>query len=45
LETAYSVFDSIAPPSQSVILEVQQLEACVNIFDEFADLKRAGEIA
>lgn len=41
----YSIFDPVAPPTQGIILEVEKLEAGVDVFDEFADLERAGEVA
>ena len=34
----YAVLDSVAASAQSVILEVEQLESSMNIFDELADL-------
>ena len=37
----YAVFDAITSFPQYVILEVQQLEACMDVLDEPADLKRA----
>lgn len=42
---AYSIFNTIAPPTQSIVFEVEELEAGMNFLDEFADLERAGEIA
>lgn len=37
LET-YRVFDAIAPPTESVVLEVEELKSRMDVFDEFADL-------
>ncbi len=42
---AYSIFNAIAPPAQGIILEVEKLEAGVDVFDELADLKGAGKVA
>lgn len=39
----YSIFDAIASPTQSIVLEIEELEAGVNVFDEFADLEGEGE--
>ena len=41
---AYRVLDPITPSSESVVLQIQELEARVDVFDELADLKRAAEI-
>lgn len=42
---AYRVFDAITSPTQGIVFQVQELEAGVDVFDEFADLERAGEVA
>lgn len=34
----YRILDPITPSAQSIILEVEELEARMDIFDEFADL-------
>ncbi len=42
---AYSIFNAIAPPAQGIILEVEKLEAGMDVFNKLADLKRAGKVA
>ena len=41
----YSILDPIASPAESIVLEIEELEAHMDVFDEFADLERAGEVA
>jgi hypothetical protein len=42
---AYRIFYPIAPPPQGIVLKVEQLEARMDFFNEFANLERAGEVA
>jgi hypothetical protein len=42
---AYCIFDPIASPAESIVLEVEKLEARMDVFDEFADLEGSGEVA
>lgn len=39
------VLDSVAPLPQAVVLEVENLEAGVNVFDELADLQWAAIVS
>lgn len=41
----YSILDTITPPPQAVVLEVEKLESGVDVLDEFADLEGTGEVA
>jgi hypothetical protein len=42
---AHVVLDSIGSPPQRIILQIQDLEPSVHIFDELADLKRTLVVA
>jgi hypothetical protein len=41
VKTTYAVLDPIAPLSQNIIFQVEQLETSEQILDEFTDLNRA----
>lgn len=45
LDILHSVLESIAPPAQDVVLQVEDLEACEDVLDELIDENRSLIIA